>query len=292
MKLPSWKFIAINLASLMIVAAAAATQFQAYFNPPTMPSCTARYTRAVQFGTEHAGVLLTSIDVQASSNGADVGVMENLSLQRFKDGPAKSGLAVALAAGSAQPDSKDGKGGGVSFPWSPRAIPEMLTAACLSFNVFLPADFNFGGGGSLPGLFGVSPAEGLAQDENFKTHAVWSGAGRPMNHMHLFSTEKPITEYTWEDPRDPLPRGRWFRIDQEVVLNTPKMDDGKVRIWIDGSMRGESTGANLRSSADVSIRGVIADVHFGGQVHRKETGVGRAVKNEQIYLTPFVLRWN
>ena len=86
--------------------------------------------------------------------------------------------------------------------------------------------------------------------------------------------------------------GRWVRIDQEVVLNTPGQDDGAVRLWVDGTLRTQLPKAVLRHSADVGIQGVMADVYFGGQVYDGRVSEGKALKDEQVQLTPFELRWN
>jgi hypothetical protein len=84
-----------------------------------------------------------------------------------------------------------------------------------------------------------------------------------------------------------IPRGKWVRIDQEVVLNTPQKQDGLVRLWVDGSLRIEGKEAELRYSREVGFTGVMGDVHFGGNFMG---GVAR--KDETVWLTPFELRWN
>jgi hypothetical protein len=292
MKMPSTKAVVINIASLVIVASAAGTQINAYFNPPQLASCPVRFAKAVRLGVERAGVLLTASDVQSVSAGADFGVMENLSVQKFKASPFASGFKVALAAGTAQPNRKQVKGGGVSFPWVPQALPEGIAAACLSYDVFIPEDFDFAGGGTLPGLFGASPSQGLAVGEKVDTRFVWSGNGKPRSHMMLSTKDKYVTDYTPEDGRGNLSRGRWVRIDQEVQLNEPGAANGHIRLWVDGAFRSETKHAELRYSSDMYLQGVKVDVHFGAQPHDGNGGEGRATKDEQIFLTPFELRWN
>ncbi len=292
MKMPSTQAIVINIASLVIIASAAATQISAFFNPPQLASCPARFAKAVRLGVERAGVLLTASDVQSVSAGVDYGVMENLSVQKFTGAPSSSGFKVSLAAGTAQPRRSQVKGGGISFPWVPQALPENVSAACLSYDVFVPDDFDFGGGGTLPGLFGASPSQGVAMDEKVDTRFVWSGNGKPRLHMMLSTKDKYVTDYTPEDPRGILGRGRWIRIDQEVRLNEPGQANGLVRLWVDGVFRSETTGAELRYSGDMHLQGVMVDVYFGAQPHDGNGGEGRATKDEKILLTPFELRWN
>ena len=43
-----------------------------------------------------------------------------------------------------------------------------------------------------------------------------------------------------------LPKGRWVRIEQELVLNTPGQADGIARLWLDGDLKAEGTGLKLR----------------------------------------------
>jgi hypothetical protein len=292
MKLPSPKVIAINLVCLFVLAFAVNTQIRAYFFPPQIDACPTRYAKAVRFGVERAGVILTASDVQAVSSGADAGVMENLAVERFKDAPAPTGFVVAIEAGSAQQNRDKVKGGGISFPWSPRTLAQGAAAACLSYHVFLPADFDFGGGGTLPGLFGAGAPSTTTSEERFDTRVLWLAGGVPQMHQLLTGKDASFTEATTTDALGGLERGRWLRIDQEVVLNTPGTPDGRIRLWVDGVLRGEARNAEPRTQADTVVLGVMVDAYFGSQPHAGIGGEGHATKNETIKLTPFEVRWN
>jgi hypothetical protein len=293
MKMPSVKFIAINLASLLVVATATATQFRAYFNPTQVQACSARYARTVRIGLERNGSLITASDVQAVSAGADVGVIENLAIVRVKDGPTSAGLAVTINADTGHPAHLVAASGGISFPWQPRALPENLSAACLAYNVYLPANFEFGDRGTLPGLFGVSLGKGATNGERFALPMLWADRGRPRVQAIRASTKIAEAEMSSIDQwSEALPRGRWVRIEQELVLNAPNEANGVARMWIDGTLSGTLPKLQLRLTSDYGIQGVQVDVHFGAYDEVGKPTGDRALKQERLQLSPFEVRWN
>lgn len=291
MSIPSPKTLAINGGVLLIIGVGAVTALKSFFKP-AIEVCTARYGRTVKMNVERNGSLMTPSDVQASVAGRDFGVMENVKIARFNGAPSPAGFTVAVNAGTSQADAERDAPGGMSFPWQPRTLPAGVKAGCLSYSIYLPANFDFGDAGTLPGLFGVSPLEGAAKDERFATHVVWGARGVFANHASLSTKDGWLTDISNIDQIGGLPRGRWVRIDQEVVLNMPGKDDGAVRLWVDGALRTQLPKAMLRYSADLAIQGVMADVHFGGQIYDGRVTEGKAIKDELIQLTPFELRWN
>lgn len=292
MKMPSLKVIAINAGVLLVIAAGGAVFLRTTLHKPDAVACSERYKRVIVMNTKRDGALMTPSDIQAVSAGRDILVMENLRMAAFDGAPAPDGMDITLKAGTSQPENERASPGGVSFPWKPRALPDGISAACLSYNVFLPADFEFDFAGTLPGVFGVSAKVGADQGERFSTHVTWGERGAFKNFVALTTTANFRTEASDHDNRAGLPRGRWFRVDQEIVLNTPGIYDGKVKLWIDGALRSHMDGTGLRLSPDVFIQGVAADVHFGGVLDDGRPAEGRARKDELIRLTPFELRWN
>ena len=105
------------------------------------------------FPLERDGVVLTATDIQARTGGKDAGLLENLNVVRLKKGPAPVAMSVELPKGSAAPTSSVVPKGGISFAWQPRSLKDKSTV-CLSYQVFLPSDFDFNLGGALPGLVG------------------------------------------------------------------------------------------------------------------------------------------
>jgi len=60
----------------------------------------------------------------------------------------------------------------MSFPWEPRSL-ERASAACVSYDVLLPAEFDFSRGGRLPGPIG---SDGVGQD-SFAARMLWRPGG-------------------------------------------------------------------------------------------------------------------
>jgi hypothetical protein len=69
----------------------------------------------------------------------------------------------------------------------------------------------------------------------------------------------PVDWGTMEARFTPI-RGRWYGIETEVLLNTPGLDDGEARIWIDGKLVAERKGFSIRAKLDATINRVM----FGG----------------------------
>jgi hypothetical protein len=281
MKMPSNKALMINGAAVMIIGGAAITQIKSYFFLPTIAACADRYPKAVALGVERNGVLLTASDVQAVAAGADSGIMENLTLMRVKGASSPNAIAVSLRSGTSHPEHTKLDRGGISFPWRPRALPQSVSAACLSYDVYLAPTFNFGsGGGTLPGLVGSG------QNEKLQINFGWTSKGTPRMRSVLKTETNTSRDSVWSG--NPIPRGRWVRVDQEIVLNAPKKTNGLLRVWLDGDLVAEKRKLTLRNSADGTIEGVLADVYFGVSTTDMD---GRAMKDEQILFTPFELRW-
>ena len=79
-------------------------------------------------------------------------------------------------------------------------------------------------------------------------------------------------------------KGRWVKVDQEIVLNTPKATDGVLRVWLDGELAIERKEMNYRAMGNITLSGVAAAVHFTGPF-------AAADKAAKIWLSPFEVRW-
>jgi hypothetical protein len=290
MKLPSTKSMILNGAAATVIGMAVVTQIKSFFKPNTIPSCPQRFEGAsgVALGIERGGKLLQASDIQSASNGTDYGVLENLSVTRVQSGPAPNAIAITLAAGKGQADHPKTPGG-VSFPWRPRALGENVETACLSFDVFLPADFNFNAVGTLPGFYGASVSEGADNEERFTANFSWGADGRA--YMNVGMSTKTGWTLGYVSGEATLPRGRWVRIDQEIYLNTPKVADGWAMFWVDGELKASAENIMFRESGDNKIHGVKGDVFFGAPLQGRTHGSGQATKDERILMTPFELRW-
>jgi hypothetical protein len=259
----------------------------AFWHEPT-PACSERLGNGTLFGLEdQKGGAISTTDLQSRLGGRDWGLVENTKIQMVKDGPAPVAMLVTLPKLPVGSDADPRRRSGMGFTWLLSRLSS-AKAACLTYDIRLPEDFDFGGGGVLPGLFGgettASPAKGLssvfstrhAWGENGTTHVEYAlqgdakGAALPINPDYL-----------------KLDRGRWIRLEQEVVLNDPGETNGIFRVWVDGKLQVEEIGVVFRKDDRAQFRGVIADVHYG------TSGVGSSAvpKSTTLQVTPFILRW-
>lgn len=244
--------------------------------------CRARYEAPVVF----PGDTIESARNQLASTGG-WGIAERLSLETGTGAPHPLILAVALPKGSINPKNPDAPQGGMGFRWRPE-LPRGTTAACLSYGLNLPGDFAFNKGGKLPGLFGGNaPAGGRTADgeQGFSVRLMWRAKG--LGEVYAYIPGHPegrgasLDRGAWT-----FPRGRWIEIQEEVVLNTPGQADGELRVWIDGDLRLTRTDLIYRTTNDLGISGVMADIFYGGK-----TAEWAAPKDTVIRITPFRLSW-
>jgi hypothetical protein len=281
-QMPDAKVILFNAAALMIGVTAVAAVVRSFVFSPSAVPCSERYTSSTSFAVERGEVVLTAADLQSGLGGKDVGVIENLTIAKLRDAPAPIAMTVSLPKGSASPHSSTSPKGGMSFPWETRLL-RGKSAACLAYSVLVPADFEFGRGGALPGI-GGGDAEGRAR-EGFVARVAWRHGGSGGATLRVKSDGETRSTLAERDGFA-FPRGRWVRLEQEVVLNTPKQADGILRVWADGWLAVDRTDMTYRTRSDVTLSGVAADVFYGS-----EEGGGLAPADTKVSLTPFELRW-
>lgn len=274
------RVIVFNAAAVLIGVTAVVAVVRSWVFSPTAAPCSERYINSTAFALERAGVVLTAADLQSSLGGKDAGVIDNMSIARLKDGPGPIAMTVNMPKGSTSP--YDHPRGGMSFPWQPRPV-QGKTVACLSYSVLLPADFQFSLGGTLPGISGAGPSP--QAPDGFTARLAWRQGD--VGGATIRMANDGVTQSTRADQGGfELPRGRWVKLDQEVVLNTPKQADGIMRVWIDGRLAIERTDLSYRTKPDVTISGVAADVFYGTQDRPAP-----APKDTKVSLTPFEMRW-
>jgi hypothetical protein len=168
---------------------------------------------------------------------------------------------------------------GIAFRWSPSGV-RAASAACLSYDLWLPNDFDFADGGLLPGIFGGSPAAAASEPDastGFAERLQWQEGGDGA----LGISRAGEGFKTVRARRFALPKARWTRVEQELVLSTPGAADGVVRLWLDGELKAETTQAQLRQDAGSGLVGVLADIGY----------LREPVKPGTLRLGPFELSW-
>jgi hypothetical protein len=280
MKMPGAKVVVFNAAAVLITTAAVVGLLRSFLAKPAAAPCSERYHHSTALMLERGGALLTAADLQSSLAGRDVGVIENVSVGRIPGAPASVALTVRLPRGSTSPDGSPR--GGISFPWDPRSV-QGKSAVCLSYSVLLPADFAFNRGGTLPGISGAEP--GMVASDTFAARMAWREAGQGGVTLRVTSAGETRSS-TAERETFAFPRGRWVRLEQEVVLNTPREADGVLRVWVDGTLAIDRGDLVYRMRPGVTVSGVAADVFYG-----TASGAGAAPADTKISLTPFDIRW-
>ena len=284
MQSSSPKFLLFNAAAALAgVAALVAAAWQVLLPTPIAP-CSERYKAMTAFGLERAGVALTAADLQASLGGRDVGLIDSVTIGPAKDAPTPLVMAVGLQKASVSPlGIATPFLGGTSFPWQPRVL-QGKASACLSYSFLLPSDFELDRGGVLPGIAGT---DGNDQGDKFAVQLAWrskEGGG-----VTLRTTESGVSRGMPVEPKAlEFIRGRWVKVEQEVVLNTPKKQDGTLRVWINGVLTVDRRDIAYRAKPDVTVAGVAVDVFRGTGPTDAQAAASKAAK---VLLTPFEVRW-
>ena len=165
-----------------------------------------------------------------------------------------------------------------------RPIPKPRVCA---YRVFLPGNFRFSPGGTLPGLM-----IGAGFDPRGEP-VVGDGAAVAGLNLdgHAVVNVQYATSDGWKNPsainsKSSWPAGRWINVEQEVILNAPGKKNGIIRLWLDGDLAGENKSLVLRGDDALAMSGVIADVHYGGVINNVT-----APEDTEIRVSPFIVRW-
>jgi hypothetical protein len=282
MKKPTGLAILFNGAALLIVLASGAAMLRTVFAPEEMAPCSARYGHGTRLALERSrGELLTAADLQARFGGTDWGLLDNARVVEVKGDVARPAIEVRLAKAPGEAASADPRNG-MGFTWAPKAV-DQLSAACLTFSVLTPADFDFAKGGRLPGLLATGQSHSAATSgQSFRTGWHETGALEVRVQLPGWSDSRVLANDRSEYP---LPRGQWIALEQEIVLNTPGQKDGAVRVWVDGALRFEKTSLVLREGADVKISGVAAEA-------LSHSPAGSGARDRKLWFSSLELRWH
>ena len=159
------------------------------------------------------------------------------------------------------------------------------TSACLSYNVWVAEDFKPGDGGVLPGLVSDTGVEAFAVEQDTSNQpppdqqaSPPDGETPPPPKLNPFSLRPQWRSdgslILWQivnqghrgpvglDPQKAaLKPGRWTRIEQEFVLNTPGQPDGTMRAYVDGKLVHEAYGVGFRMDEVQSFQAIVGDIH-------------------------------
>jgi hypothetical protein len=293
-KLP--KNFLFNLAGGGVIVLAGVLAVRSSFVKEVMPLCEARYARGVLLAyAKSSGSPLTTEEMQARLGGLDWGLTANAKI--VPEASVAKGHALEVDVPRASERDRDGQTrSGMGFVWQPR---QLMTAAsaCLSYNVWVPAGFKPGDGGFLPGLaseIDAGPeadrreASAPAGDDKheirpFRIRAQW----RPDGTIGVYQAPNigPASVVSGDKGAAGLKPGRWTRIEQEAVLNTPGQANGKLRLWVDGQLVVDRGNVAYRKDEIQSFQLVSVDVHYA-----KGSSWASAPGDVKIKLSPLELR--
>ncbi|MGC9527902.1 MAG: polysaccharide lyase [Limnospira sp.] len=135
----------------------------------------------------------------------------------------------------------------------------------LSYHLRFSENFDFVKGGKLPGLFGGSEISGgeIPDGTNgFSTRLMWRRDGDGEVYAYLPTSEKygtSVDRGAWR-----FVPGRWYHIEQEVVLNEPGLENGRIRLWVDGNPVIDRDDVMFRTTDELKIEGIFFSTFFGG----------------------------
>ena len=244
------------------------------------PACSGRLGVATQMSFQRPdGTVLSPAEFQARVGISERGIIEKTSIQRVVG---EKPLILNIALGGPSGEDK-----GAGFSWSLPGVSKGRSA-CLSYNVFVPADFAYGEGGNLPGLFALangSTGEGVPS--GVVAGITWSDQGALNLVVRYSGLAMPVDAYRpfWWPANGALPRGRWVRIEQEAVLNTPLQADGIARIWVDGKLALEKPDLMWRAHPGVQWAGTLADISYAQPIQSNDK------KLTTLQLTPPQMSW-
>ncbi len=215
------------------------------------------------------------------------GLKNNLSLVATDDPQRPRVMELKIPKGSVNPGSRFAPRGGAGFLWTPQ-LPGNTRAACLAYEVRFPAGFDFVKGGKLPGIFGGEGPSGgrkVTGENGFSTRFMWRTGGKGEVYAYIVGNDG--RGISLDRGAFVFKRGGWTRLVQEVILNHPGRNDGRIRVWVNGRLVISRAKLNFRTRETVHVKGVMAHVFFGGK-----DPSWASTRDSIVRLTPFDLRWN
>ena len=135
----------------------------------------------------------------------------------------------------------------------------------LSYHVKFAEEFDFVKGGKLPGLFGGTGASGGSTPDGadgFSVRLMWRRDGQGEVYAYLPTSESygtSIERGAWQ-----FQPGVWYKLEQEIVLNTPEEADGEIRLWVNDTLVIEQKEVIFRTVDSLQIDGIFFSTFFGG----------------------------
>jgi hypothetical protein len=233
--------------------------------------CSRRYAHSVSYALAEDDIGKPASDVLARwATLPNRWGLEHISVVRHPT-LKQTALRFFYPEGSINPQNIHAPQGGAGFYIQNGFAPD-TKAACLIYRVYFPADFEFGKGGKLPGLYGgrneagetaAGCRKGVEQDA-FSTRYMWREGGTGSVYAYLPGKTNSCGEYIGRDAWR-FARAEWTTLEQEVVLNDPDANNGILRVWVNGEPVIDRAQIEFRRKKDVAIDGIFFVSFFGGK---------------------------
>ncbi|ESA33636.1 polysaccharide lyase [Leptolyngbya sp. Heron Island J] len=192
--------------------------------------------------------------------------LNNVEIVSMTTPPFEHILRVHYPAGSASPSvarNTDSPLGGAQF-YGDLFIPAQDKMQ-LTYYVRFANGFDFVKGGKLPGLFGGTGASGGSipnGTDGFSARLMWRQNGQGEVYAYMPTSENygtSIGRGTWT-----FQPNTWYKVTQEIQLNTPNINDGQIRLWINDSLVLEKGDLLFRTVNSLQVDGIFFSTFFGG----------------------------
>jgi len=140
----------------------------------------------------------------------------------------------------------------------------------LSYRIQFTSPFDFVKGGKLPGLIGGEGNTGggiPSGTDGWSARMMWRIEGAIVQYVyHPDQPEYYGEDFPWVIGDEPLffQPGQWHDVVHEVKMNTPGLNDGSIKAWLDGELALEAESMRFRDADDFAIDGMYFSTFFGG----------------------------
>ena len=279
-----------NAAGIAMVGGLGIYMIQSALVSDEIAKCSERYATSVEMAL-HAtnGRVLTPIEFQANLSGPSQNILENSEITKGEHG-SDAVMKVHLREGSHISEIENDKEiFGIKFHWSPSSL-QGAKKGCLTYNVFLPENLDFGRYGSLPSFEGsgeTTDENGNGQDYSFVAQMGWNPSGFVTLGVSYDQEIDQSHQAPYWQINKALPKGEWVKVEQEFEAKDESSGKGLYRLWLNGDLIFEKFDVTW-GPGSVRIGGVKADV---GYTYAQKRAVSPETKSAVLEVTPFVMRW-
>jgi hypothetical protein len=179
-------------------------------------------------------------------------------------------------------------------------LPREVDEASIQYDIRFEDSFQWGWGGKLPGLGGVTAgtAQGSAGGCAAPNGNSWSGRGMwitPGSYGSVRGDNEWIGYmYNFHKVADcgdnvrtgkAFVLGAWHTVKQYYKMNTPGQSNGIHRMWMDGQLLVDNTAFQYRNTADLHINTIYWSIFRGGSTSDWSTSNPGPIDFDNLLIT-------